>query len=134
MEKRGVVVGAGSVVLAAVVAFGGFANADAAVTAAPQTATVARHSTVAEPVAMTPASTYLIQMRGLLVGQTVHDQTDAELITSGREVCTSDIADGLTWAKLPALTEHWGLNLAFTRAYVAAAAVAFCPSALPGMG
>jgi len=129
MSTRGYIVGVVGIAMVAVSALTAMTTATAA-----EPAQVGRYSTVESAVAMDATSAYLVQMRGMLVGQNIHDQTDAELIASGRAVCANEIAAGMTWGDLPALTEKWGLSLAFTRAYVASAVGAFCPAALPAMG
>lgn len=98
---------------------------------AAEPAQVGRYSTVESAVAMTPASTYLVTMRGLMVGS---ERTDVELLASGREVCINEVAHGMTWVTLAEKVDAMDLSLPFYRAYVQAAVSAFCPSALPAMG
>src|SRR5665647_3176595 len=76
------------------------AQEPAPVTDVASVAVVGHYSTVENAVPMTSTNTYLMTMRGLLVGQERSDQTDAELIASGRAVCANEVADGMTWASL----------------------------------
>jgi len=89
--------------------------------------TVGRYSTVESAAPLSTTNTYLMTMRGLLVGQERSDQTDAELIASGRAVCANEVADGMTWASLDVMLREADLNVPFYRAYVQTAVATFCP-------
>jgi len=103
------------------------AQEPAAAADVPSVAVVDHHSTVENAVPMTSTNTYLMTMRGLLVGQERSDQTDAELIASGRAVCANEVADGMTWASLDVMLREADLNVPFYRAYVQTAVATFCP-------
>jgi len=89
--------------------------------------TVGRYSTPDSAAPLSATTTYLMTMRGLLVGQERSDQTDAELIASGRAVCANEVAAGMTWASLDVMLRDADLNVPFYRAYVQTAVTAFCP-------
>jgi len=128
MSTRGYIVGVVGIAMVAVSALTAMTTATAA-----EPAQVGRYSTVESAVPLAPTAAYLITMRGLLVGQAIHNQTDPELIASGQAVCANEVAAGLTWATLPDLVAKWDLSLAFTRAYVTTAVVTFCPGSLLAM-
>lgn len=134
MELRGALA---SAAVALVVAGGGIVVSAASAQAPVAVVTpleVGRYSTVEAAVPMSDASTYLVTMRGLLVGQVRSNQTDAELIYSAKELCANEVAHGLTWTTLAQQVRSLGMSQPFYRAYVQAAVTAFCPASLTGLG
>lgn len=128
MSRMLVTVGA---LAAAVLTMSGCAaSAQATEAAAAAPVAVGHYDTPAEAVPLSPSTTYLVTMRGLLAGQERHDQTDAQLIASGKEVCANEVAAGLTWESLDKMVKDRGLSVPFYRAYVQAAVEAFCPGAM----
>jgi len=130
MEKRGIVVGAASAVLVAGVVFGGMAMA----TAAPQTVApqVGRYSTAESAVPLSAASEYVATIRGLVASRDHAEQTDAEIIKAGRDLC-AEIKAGATW---DTFTEQMNAypgsikpsDFSFYRTVIRSAVFAFCPA------
>ena len=134
MELRGKIAGVATVlVLTGALTAGSAASAQAPV-AQVTPLSVGHYSTVEAAVPMTAESTYLVTMRGLLVGQIRSNQTDAELIYSAKQLCANEVAHGLTWTTLAQQVKSLGMSQPFYRAYVQAAVTAYCPDSLAGLG
>lgn len=89
---------------------------------------------VTAPAAAAPAAAparwsqgvYLAAIRSAGAGTTIADQTDADLIHSGRSLC-ADIDRGYTWATFKQQTEQYDVDTDLFRKLLRAAVYTYCP-------
>lgn len=115
------------VLTAAVATTGGSATPVTGAVAAPRRpAAVGRYSTPESAVPLTPQQEYVTTVRGLAAAAGYAEQTAAEYIQGGRDICAQFDA-GDTWTDFRAFVTEYGLDYNIHRAYAWAAVRTFCP-------
>jgi hypothetical protein len=69
---------------------------------------------------------YLTTVRALLAGRSHAEQTSAQYIQGGKDIC-AQITGGATWADFLTDADRYDLDVEFHRAAIDAATATFCP-------